>query len=139
MFQSFDFLNICCCMVMLKYICKFRITLLTNSTCQFSQMEQIFSYRSLKSFIFSFFLHFMHMCCCWKTDMTELAPYCCLLQIEQDFINYNFLYTRFCACKTISSAHPCTWEIVHVKKQTCTLLIIWYGNRNCTKLKLYCC
>ena len=28
-----------------------------------------------------------------------------------------------------------TWEIIHVKEQTCTLLIlIWYGCRNCTKL-----
>ena len=32
---------------------------------------------------------------------------------------------------------PCTWKIVHIKEQTCTLLIItWYGDRNCTKLVL---
>ena len=49
---------------------------------------------------------------------------------KQAFINYIFQYTKFCACL-------CIWEIIHVKEQTCTLLIItWYGNRNCTKLVL---
>ena len=52
------------------------------------------------------------------------------------FVNYNFSCTRFCACKTLlGGAHPCTWEIVHVKEQMCKLLIItWLRGRNCTKL-----
>ena len=55
----------------------------------------------------------------------------------QTFINYNFLCTRFCACKTVLGARPCTLEIVDVKEQTCTLLIITlYGSKNCTKLVL---
>ena len=33
-------------------------------------------------------------------------------------------------------ARPGTWEIVHVKEQTCTLLITWYSGRNCIKLVL---
>ena len=39
------------------------------------------------------------------------------------FINYHFLYTRFCLFKTIIAC-PCLWEIMHVKEQTCKLLII---------------
>ena len=55
----------------------------------------------------------------------------------QAFINYNFLYTRFCACKTVLGAHRCTWEIVPIKEQMCTLLIITLcSNRKCTKLVL---
>ena len=42
----------------------------------------------------------------------------------QAFINYNFSYTRFRACKTVLGARPCTLEIVPVKEQTCTLLVI---------------
>ena len=59
-------------------------------------------------------------------------------QLQQAFINYNFFsYTRFCARKTVLGASLCTWEIVHVKEQTCMLLIItWYGGRKCTKLVL---
>ena len=29
--------------------------------------------------------------------------------IVQDFINYSFLYTTFCAQKTVFGANPCTW------------------------------
>ena len=36
------------------------------------------------------------------------------LVIQQAFINYNFLYTRFCACKTVWGARPCSREIEHV-------------------------
>ena len=44
---------------------------------------------------------------------------------------YFFLYTRFHARKTVLGVRPCTWEIMHVKEQTCTLLIIaWHGLRN---------
>ena len=39
------------------------------------------------------------------------------------FINYNFPYTRFRARKTVLGARPFTWEIVHVKQETYTLLI----------------
>ena len=42
----------------------------------------------------------------------------------QVFINHDFLRTRFRACKIVLGARPCTWEIVHIKEQTCTLLII---------------
>ena len=54
--------------------------------------------------------------------------------VLQAFINYNFLYTRFYACKTILHARPCTWEIMHIKEKTYTLLIITFGSRNYTKL-----
>ena len=51
----------------------------------------------------------------------------------QAFRDYNFLKTKFCVHKTVLGAHPYTWEMVHVKEQTCTLLIIArYGGRNCT-------
>ena len=44
---------------------------------------------------------------------------------------------RFGARKTVLGARSCTWEIVLVKEQTRTLLIITsYGSRNCTKLVL---
>ena len=43
---------------------------------------------------------------------------------SQAFINYNFLCRKFCARKTALSAHPCTWEITHVKKQMSTFPII---------------
>ena len=44
---------------------------------------------------------------------------------------------RFRACKTVLGASQCTWEIVYVKEQKCTLLTItWYSGRNCTKLVL---
>ena len=42
----------------------------------------------------------------------------------QPFINHNFSYLRFHARKTVLCSHPCTWEIVPVNEQTCTLLII---------------
>ena len=52
-------------------------------------------------------------------------------------MNYNFLYTRFCAPKTIFGARLCTWKIVPEKEETCTLLIIaWHSIRKCTKLVL---
>ena len=31
---------------------------------------------------------------------------------QQASINHNFSYTKFCTCKTVLDAHPCTWEIV---------------------------
>ena len=34
----------------------------------------------------------------------------------KDFINYNFLYTRFHTRKTVLGAYPCMWEIIHVKE-----------------------
>ena len=60
-----------------------------------------------------------------------------LWQVLQAFINYNFPYTRFCAHKTVLGACPCLWEIVSIKGQTCTLLIItWHSSRKYTKLVL---
>ena len=56
---------------------------------------------------------------------------------EQAFINYNFLYTKFRARKTVLGARLCTWEIMHIKEQTCIILIItWYSSRKFTKLVL---
>ena len=56
---------------------------------------------------------------------------------NQAFINLNFLCMRFGAYKTVLGACLCMLEIVHVKEQTCTLLIMtWYGGRNCAKLVL---
>ena len=56
---------------------------------------------------------------------------------RQAFINYNFSCARFHAHKTVLGARPCTWETVHIKEQTSTLIITtWFGNRNCTKLVL---
>ena len=50
---------------------------------------------------------------------------------------YNFSDTEFRARKTILGAHPCMWKIMHIKEQTCTLLIItWFSGRKCTKLVL---
>ena len=47
------------------------------------------------------------------------------------------MYTRFCACKTVLGARLWTWEIVPVKEQTCTLLIITlYDSRKYTLHKL---
>ena len=43
---------------------------------------------------------------------------------RQAFINYNFSCTSLSARKTVLSARTCAWEIVQVKKKTCTLLII---------------
>ena len=44
---------------------------------------------------------------------------------------------KFCARQAILGARLCMWEIVYVKEQTCTSLIIkWYGSRSCTKLML---
>ena len=56
--------------------------------------------------------------------------------LTQAFINYNSSCTRFCACKTVLDPCLCAWEIVQVKEQTCTLLVITYGSRNYTKLVL---
>ena len=43
----------------------------------------------------------------------------------------------FPACKTVLGARPCTGEILQVKEQVCTLLILtWWGDRNFTKLVL---
>ena len=57
--------------------------------------------------------------------------------IQQAFINYSLLCTRFRAFKIALLARPFTWEIRHAKEQTCTLLIItWYISINCTKLVL---
>ena len=51
---------------------------------------------------------------------------------NQAFINLNFLCMRFGAYKTVLGACLCMLEIVHVKEQTCTLLIMtWYSGRNC--------
>ena len=55
---------------------------------------------------------------------------------EQAFIKYNISYTTFHACKTVLGASPHTWEIMPIKEQTYTLLIIWYSGINCTKLVL---
>ena len=56
---------------------------------------------------------------------------------QQAFINYNFSYTKFCACETVLGARPCTWQIFNGKEQICTLLTItWYSSRNCNKLVL---
>ena len=55
----------------------------------------------------------------------------------QAFINYNFSYMRFCACRTVLGA--CQWmqEIAPVKVQRYTLLIItWNSSRKCSKLLL---
>ena len=52
------------------------------------------------------------------------------------YVRWNRIKTRLSACKTVSGAYWCTSEFVHVKKQTCALLIIWYGSRNCNKLVL---
>ena len=54
--------------------------------------------------------------------------------VLQAFINYDFLYTRFYASKTILRARPCMWEIMHIKEKTYTLLIITFRSRNYTKL-----
>ena len=44
---------------------------------------------------------------------------------------------RFCKCKTILGECPCMWENIHIKEETCTLLIItWFDGRNCTTLVL---
>ena len=68
--------------------------------------------------------------CIWNSRLDASSP-------DQAFINYNFSYARFRVRETVLGACPCTWEIVHVKEQMCTLLIItWYGGRNCTKLVL---
>ena len=40
---------------------------------------------------------------------------------------------RFCPCKTILGAHLYKWEIMYIKEQISTLLIITYGGSNCTK------
>ena len=47
----------------------------------------------------------------------------------QAFVNYNFCIWYFVHAKPFLGARPYTWEIVHVKKQTCTLLIVerWKG------------
>ena len=59
------------------------------------------------------------------------------ITLQQTFINYKFLCTRFRARKTVLGARSCAWKIVHVKEQMCTLLIITrHGGRNCTKLVL---
>ena len=53
------------------------------------------------------------------------------------FIEYSFLFTRFRARKTILGARLCMWEVIPLKEQTCTLLIItWYGGIKCTKFVL---
>ena len=60
-----------------------------------------------------------------------------VIQIHQAFINYNFSCTKYRARKTVLGARRYTLEIVHVKEQTSTLLIItWYGSKNCAKLVL---
>ena len=60
--------------------------------------------------------------------------------IYQAFINYNFLlmnFIRFHAHQTVLGARLPTWEIEHVKEQTCMLLIItWYSGRNCKTWQL---
>ena len=57
--------------------------------------------------------------------------------IQQAFINYSLLCTRFRAFKIALLARPFTWEIRHAKEQTCTLLkITWYISINRTKLLL---
>ena len=38
---------------------------------------------------------------------------------KQAFMNYNFSHMRFCARKTVLGERLGTWEIVHVKEQTC--------------------
>lgn len=43
---------------------------------------------------------------------------------EQAFIKYNISYTTFHACKTVLGTSPHTWEIMPIKEQTYTLLII---------------
>ena len=47
-----------------------------------------------------------------------------MLMKTQAFINYNFLYARFFACKTILGARPRMWQIVPVKEQMCMSLLI---------------
>ena len=43
----------------------------------------------------------------------------------------------FCARQAILGARLSMWEIVYVKEQMCmSLIITWYGSRNCTKLLL---
>ena len=68
-----------------------------------------------------------------KRDISNLF-HLLVVVLNKAFINYNFLFTGFCARKTILRACLCTWEIVQVKEGTDTLLLItWFGSRNCAK------
>ena len=58
----------------------------------------------------------------------------CDISLKVCKTSLQFLYLRFCACKTF---FRCMWEIINVKGQMCTLLITtWHQSRNCTKLIL---
>ena len=50
-------------------------------------------------------------------------------------MNYNFSYKRFHASETVFGACPCMWQIVSIKEQTCTLLIILGHNGRKLALK----
>ena len=65
---------------------------------------------------------------CYATD----GVWCVYLTYElAGFYKLWLLYTRFCARKTILDARQCTWGIMHIKEETCLLLIItWYSSRN---------
>ena len=60
---------------------------------------------------------------CQKALMHKTFLLCVFVFIQQAFINYNFSFARFRAHKICLGARPCTWELVHVKEQTCMLLI----------------
>ena len=60
-----------------------------------------------------------------------------LTRFHQGFINYNFFVHHISRMQNLFGTRPCTWEIVPVKGQMFTLLIITrYGDRTCTKLLL---
>ena len=67
------------------------------------------------------------ICCNLKTSQEV-----CDQHLYQYFVNQvtkakmtvHFLYKKFYSCKTFLGACLCTWEILNIEEQTCTLLII---------------